>query len=295
MEGVGAASTGVTSTSNTSNQYKILSDPSKKTHRIGSYIKWPKGIAGGLKVINIKTPKHCVEYSIRAHFMKKHKHPVYMKPKNKHGQWARTMKNEKTYQKRDVARLFSIPKGMEGPLTSADITKIEEDKAINIFIYQMTKDTPDPDDSVVVEKSRISSDYSLRLIREGGRPNTSVEDTVHLCMVNESNHVAYIPDIQDFIRVVNKNKGYYKSYKSKHPTSKFCIKCFDHFQDEKKHSIHWETCKHSKPDYMITCRLTYPRNKRVRECDELVDVDSTLDLNQPKLKKSKELLLTIKE
>ena len=151
----------------------------------------------------------------------------------------------------------------------------------------MTKDTPDPDDSVVVEKSRISPDYSLRLIREDGRPNTSAEDTVHLCMMDESNHVVYIPDIQDFIRTVNKNEKYYKSYKSKHPTSKFCIKCFVHFQDEKKHSIHWETCEHSKAVYMITCKLTYSRKKRERECNKLVDVDSTLDLNRPKLKKLK--------
>ena len=51
---------------------------SKDIKYYGTHIEWPKGLSGSKQVINIKTREHCVEYSIRAHFMKKTKHHIYI-------------------------------------------------------------------------------------------------------------------------------------------------------------------------------------------------------------------------
>ena len=165
----------------------------------------------------------------------------------------KAMSKPETYELDSVRNLFTLPDGLKGPLSINDLKIIERKCSLNIVLYSQSF-TDKARDTVLNALNRseesLNRIYSLKLIRGGTRPDLPIEDHVYLCLLGDQHdHVCFIRNIQDFIKVIlSKSNKYTKNFKKSAGDGEggWCIKCFMFNHTKVAWDEHWNVCKHTE-------------------------------------------------
>ena len=154
----------------------------------GSYVKWPKNAPGIRFIINPETDTDCLSLSIVA---------VLHAQQNKHPNKSYQVGNVTFYKNINKnGEYFKLPNlDCDDIITHEDLNKIEKLNDINLFIHQLKRVGED------------KNNFELILIRKGQNPSVADERNVHLCAIEDSNHLVGIFDIQKFLHRLSKTMG----------------------------------------------------------------------------------------
>ena len=222
---------------------------------------WPAGVPGKHHIVDIKTDKDCVKFSLIAHIM------------NQNGLLPTELywrSNPRTYMEYEnlLKNTFTFPDlktktNETGDVNMESFDIIEEKTGMNINLYQIrgrkSSKTLEEDvesdidwdgegnitnDRYVIsgegktrKKKKTDIAYSIKLLRLGKNRNVGNERTVSLCQIEEESHVVLIKDWQLFAKCIR--AGSYS--KEKLENGKFCPCCISHIKNS-LYDNHFEQC-----------------------------------------------------
>ena len=176
----------------------------------GSYVEWPKGVPGSKHVVNIRTTNDCVKLSMVAHFC----HQEVQKLKN--------CQREAVVYKKKVGDYFNFPTDIPTPISIENFDKIEKQTLTDIWLYQVSKN---------------DKTHSIRLLRKGKNSSAPPNRVIHLCQIDDSDHLVLIKNIEPFIRCIRPSNYSKKEIES----GRFCKICFSYMKTN-RYSRHYNQC-----------------------------------------------------
>ena len=96
----------------------------------------------------------------------------------------KNIKDEAKVYKKKEGQYFTFPENVSQPVSLHDFGKIEKATETSIWLYQVVK---------------IGKSHDIRLLCKGNNPSVDPERIIHLCLIEDSDHIVLVKEIQKFI------------------------------------------------------------------------------------------------
>ena len=187
--------------------------------------EYPENLPGSRGVINIdcSDKDDCLLVSLVAGYL-------YRKDRKECRPWH--IRSAQHYRNFNMKyEIIKFPKNIQSPIDLDDFTSIENKLDQGIFLYQIST-------GFIVNEESEDTTYSLSLVR---RPSKMFENNVYLCTLDDSDHLMYIKDINQYLS--NIRRGHYSAERLK--KSPFCPICCNQVQSD-KYNFHYKNCFSNK-------------------------------------------------